>query len=75
MARRRATKVFFRPSYPERFPIRWNHLIGKKSLKIKELEHVVIEKIDQLFRNILSPLLSSMRTAAERHEARWSMSQ
>jgi hypothetical protein len=35
----------------------------------------VIEKVDQLFRNILSPLLSFMRTAAELHEARWSMSQ
>ena len=37
----------------ERFPIRWNHLIEKKSLKIKELEHVLIEKVDQLFRNML----------------------
>jgi len=37
----------------ERFPIRWNHLIEKESLKFKELEHVLIEKVDQLFRNML----------------------
>jgi hypothetical protein len=29
-------------------------LIEKKSLKIKELEHVPIEKIDQPFRNMLA---------------------
>jgi len=37
----------------ERFPIGWNHLIEKESLKFKELEHVLIEKVDQLFRNML----------------------
>jgi len=37
----------------ERFPIRWNHLIEKESLEFKELEHVLIEKVDQLFRNML----------------------
>ena len=37
----------------ERFPIRWNHLIGKESLKIKDLEHVMIEKADQFFQNML----------------------
>ena len=37
----------------ERFPIMWNHLIEKKSLKIKKLEHVLFEKVDQLFRNML----------------------
>jgi hypothetical protein len=37
----------------ERFPIRWNHLIEKESLRFKELEHVLIEKVDQLFRNML----------------------
>ncbi len=37
----------------ERFPIRWNHLIEKESLKIKELEHVRIEKVEQLFRDML----------------------
>ncbi|WP_202899139.1 hypothetical protein [Methylocapsa aurea] len=31
----------------ERFLIRWNHLIEKKSLKFNELEHVLIEKVDQ----------------------------
>ena len=35
----------------ERFPIRWDHLIGKESLRFKELEHVLIEKVGQLFRN------------------------
>jgi hypothetical protein len=33
----------------ERVPIKWNHLIDKDSLKIKELEHVGIEKVEQLF--------------------------
>ncbi len=37
----------------ERFPIRWNHLIEKESLRFKELEHVLIEKVEQLFRNML----------------------
>jgi len=27
----------------ERFPIRWNHLIGKGSLKFKELEHALAQ--------------------------------
>lgn len=36
----------------ERFPISWTHLIENKSLKIKKLEHVLIEKVDQLFRNM-----------------------
>ncbi len=37
----------------ERFPIRWNHLIERESLKFNELEHVPIEKVEQLFRNML----------------------
>jgi hypothetical protein len=37
----------------ERFPITWNHVIDKESLKIKELEHVLIEKVEQLFRDML----------------------
>jgi hypothetical protein len=37
----------------ERFPIRWNHLIEKESIRFKELEHVGIEKVGQLFRNML----------------------
>jgi hypothetical protein len=37
----------------ERFPITWNHVIDKDSLKIKELEHVPIEKVEQLFRDML----------------------
>ena len=39
--------------YLERFPIRWNHLIEKELLRFKDLEHVLIEKVDQLFRNML----------------------
>jgi hypothetical protein len=37
----------------ERFPITWNHVIEKKSLKFKELEHVLIGKVEQLFRDML----------------------
>jgi len=37
----------------ERFPITWNHVIDKESLKIKMLEQVLIEKVCQLFRNLL----------------------
>ena len=37
----------------ERVPIKWNPLIGKDSLKIKELEHVLIEKVEQFFRDML----------------------
>ncbi len=36
-----------------RVPIKWNHLIDRDSLKIKELEHVRIEKVEQLFRDML----------------------
>jgi hypothetical protein len=37
----------------ERVPIKWNHLIDKDALKIKELEHVLTEKVEQLFRDML----------------------
>jgi len=37
----------------ERFPITWIHVIDKESLKIKMLEQVLIEKVCQLFRNLL----------------------
>ncbi|MGH6823661.1 MAG: hypothetical protein ACRECP_09355 [Methylocella sp.] len=37
----------------ERFPITWNHVIERESLKFKELEHVLIEKVEQLFRDML----------------------
>jgi hypothetical protein len=37
----------------ERSPITWNHVIEKESLKIKELEHVLIEKVEQLLRDML----------------------
>jgi len=34
---------------PPRFAIKRNHLIEKKSLRFKELEHVLIGKVGQLF--------------------------
>jgi hypothetical protein len=37
----------------ERVPIGWNHPIEKNSLQINKLEHVLIEKVDRLFRNML----------------------
>jgi CRP-like cAMP-binding protein len=37
----------------ERFPITWNHVIDKESPKFKELEHVLVEKVEQLFRDML----------------------
>ena len=37
----------------ERFPITWNRVIEKESLNLKELEHVGIEKVEQLFRDML----------------------
>ena len=36
-----------------RFPLRWNYLIEKEALRAKELEHVLIEKVEQLFWNKL----------------------
>jgi hypothetical protein len=36
----------------ERLPINWNHLIDKKQLKIKELEHVRIEKAGSFFKDM-----------------------
>jgi len=38
---------------PRRVPIKWNHLIDKDSPKIKELEHVSIEKVEQFFQDML----------------------
>jgi hypothetical protein len=37
------------PKTLERVPIKWNHLINWDSLRIKELEHVLIDKVEQLF--------------------------
>ena len=37
----------------ERLPYTWNHVIEKESLKFKELEHVLIEKVVQLFWDML----------------------
>ena len=37
----------------ERLPITWNHVIERESLNFKELEHVLVEKVVQLFRDML----------------------
>jgi len=37
----------------ERFPITWNHVIEKESLNVNKLEYVLIEKVEQLFRDML----------------------
>jgi hypothetical protein len=37
----------------ERIPLKWTHLIEKDSFKIKELEHVLIENVEQVFRVML----------------------
>jgi hypothetical protein len=37
----------------ERIPIGWNRPIDKNTLKINLLEHVLIGKVSQLFRNML----------------------
>jgi hypothetical protein len=36
----------------ERLPYTWNHVIEKESLKFKDLEHVGIDKVEQLFRDM-----------------------
>ena len=41
------------PRALERVPIGWNHPIEKNSLEFNKLENVLIEKVDQLFRNML----------------------
>jgi hypothetical protein len=37
----------------ERFSTEWTHSVDKNSLNLKELEHVLTEKVIQLFRNML----------------------
>jgi hypothetical protein len=44
----------------ERFPPHGNCVIEKKSLRFKELEHVLIEKFEQLFRDMLQDRLISL---------------
>ena len=39
---------------PERFPITWNHVIDKESLKFKMVERVLIEKSVNFFEPALS---------------------
>jgi hypothetical protein len=34
---------------PEHVPVTWNHVIEKESLNFTDLEHVLIEKVEQLF--------------------------
>ena len=51
--RTRKSRQAFPGDALERFPIRWNHPIEKEALGFKELEHGLIEKAGQLFRNML----------------------
>jgi hypothetical protein len=44
------TAATYLRSFSERFPIRGTHLIEKESLRFKELDHVLIEKVERLFR-------------------------
>jgi len=37
----------------ERVPIKWYHLIDKDAAQNKKMEHVLIEKVEQLFRDML----------------------
>ncbi|MGH6846298.1 MAG: hypothetical protein ACREC0_02330 [Methylocella sp.] len=37
----------------EHFPVTRTHVIERESLKFKELEHFLIEKVEQLFRDML----------------------
>jgi hypothetical protein len=37
----------------ERFPVGWTHVNHKKSLELKKLGHVLVEKVVRLFRDIL----------------------
>ena len=37
----------------ERVPITWDHVIEMESLNFKELEHVLVEKVVQIFRDML----------------------
>ena len=37
---------------PRAIPTRWNHLIERETLSFKKLEHVLIEKVEQFFRDV-----------------------
>ena len=50
----------------ERVPIKWNHLIDKDLLKINELEQVGIEKVEQLFLDMLSENNGNQRECTAR---------
>jgi hypothetical protein len=51
----------------ERFPTEWTHSVDKKSLNFRGLEHVLVEKVGQLFRNMLSSGACSLGGAARRY--------
>jgi hypothetical protein len=36
----------------ERVPIAWTHVIDKDALRFEDLEHVLIEKVGQVFRDM-----------------------
>ena len=48
----------------ERVPIAWNHAIEKDSLKIKEMEHVLIGKPLRTFLRTCSSRGGDLRTSA-----------
>jgi len=39
-------------------PARWTHLIEKEALRVKELEHSRVEKVELLFRDMLSTMVA-----------------
>jgi len=45
----------------ERIPIAWTHVIEKDTLEIKKLEHVLVEKVEKLFRDMLWVRVTKMR--------------
>ena len=58
------------PAALECFPIRWNHLIDKEPLKIKEPEHVLIEKAGHFFGTCSSRCAAPAGRAGARHGRR-----
>jgi hypothetical protein len=59
---------------PELFPITWNYVIEKESLKFNKWEHVLkIEKVEQLFRDMLYnlPVRDGSKSSRSRRRANW----
>ena len=54
------------PGQLERLPFTWNCVIEKESLKFKELEHVLIEKAEQHFRDTLAAPASCLERRRRR---------